>query len=189
MNAKIETSPAIINGLDVERLGQAVEEIAADSTRGQLHFALRTSWDGGFRMVSRIDGCSLGGEALSRPFTIVSDEPSALMGGDSAPNPQELLMASLASCIGVSLVAGASQLGISIEKLEIESRGRLDLRGAFAIDPAVIPGYEELEIVVRVAGDATPEQFEELLQSALQASPNHWNLSQPVRISASLEVQ
>jgi len=188
MNAKIETT-TFINGLDIAAIGQAVEGIAAEPSRGQLHFALRTSWDGGFRMVSRIEGCELGGEQLARPFTIVSDEPGALMGTDTAPNPQELLMASVASCIGVTFVAGASLLGIELDKLEIETRGGLDLRGAFALDDSVIPGYEQVEVVVHVAGKGTPEQFEEVLQHTMQTSPNYWNLSRPVRIVASLEVQ
>jgi uncharacterized OsmC-like protein len=187
MNAKIE--PTLLNGLDIAALGQAVEGIAADPPRGELQFGLRTSWDGGFRMVSRIERCELGGETLTRPFTIVSDEPAALMGTDTAPNPQELLMAATASCIGVTFVAGASQLGISLDRLEIETRAGLDLRGAFALESSVIPGYEELTVVIRVSGSGTPEQFQEVLEHTVQTSPNYWNLSRPVRIAASIEVQ
>lgn len=192
MNAKIEdgqANTAVINGLDMSIIGPAVEAIAAEPKLGNMGFALRTRWDGGFRMVSRVESCELGGQPLSRPFTIVADEPSALAGSDTGPNPQELLMASVASCIGVTFVATASQMGVALQKLEIETRGSLDLRGAFALDPDIIPGYQRMGVVIRVAGNATAEQFQEILQETLKNSPNHWNLSKPVEIVSLLEVE
>jgi uncharacterized OsmC-like protein len=191
MNAKIDTapSPALINGLDMATLGQKVEAIAGDPSLGTMSFALRTQWDGAFRMVSRVESCELGGQKLPRLFTIVADEPAALTGGDSGPNPQELLMASVASCVGVTFVATASMMGVALDKLEIETQGSLDLRGAFALDPSIVPGYERMGLTIRVAGNGTREQFQEILQETLKNSPSCWNITRPIEVSASLEVE
>ena len=70
----------------------------------------------------------------------------------------------------VGYVGLASMEGITLDELEIEAGGTLDLRGFFAMDENVPAGYEEIEVVVRIAGDGTPEQFP--LASVLDRYPN-----------------
>ena len=50
------------------------------------------------------------------------------------------------------------------------------------------PGYEEIDYEVRITGDGTPEQFEAIHQNVLKTSPNYFNVSQPVRVNATLQV-
>jgi uncharacterized OsmC-like protein len=94
-----------------------------------------------------------------RDHVIKADEPEEILGSNEAPNPQELLMAALNACMTVGYVAGASKRGIRLDKLEIETKGTLDLRGFFDLDDAVAPGYPALQYVVRIAGDGTPEHL------------------------------
>jgi putative redox protein len=49
--------------------------------------------------VARIAGGPLRSEVAVEGHTVVVDEPEALGGGDTAPTPQQLLAASLASCV------------------------------------------------------------------------------------------
>ena len=49
--------------------------------------------------------------AITRSHKIVADEPCELLGRDTAPNPQELLMAAFNACIMVGYVAGAVAQG------------------------------------------------------------------------------
>ena len=105
-------------------------------------FDVTTRWTGQTRSESTVDGFTLAGERISRSHKIVADEPCELLGSDSAPNPQELLMAAFNACIMVGYVAGASLKGINLESLEIETRGQLDLRGFLGLSDAVAPGYE-----------------------------------------------
>jgi hypothetical protein len=65
----------------------------------------------------------------------------------------------------------------------------LDLRGFLGIDPNVKPGYESLRYVVRIKGNGTAEQFEEIHQNVIKTSPNYFNISQPVRLNAELRVE
>ena len=79
--------------------------------KAMVGFDVTTRWNGQTR--SEIDRRRLhtGGERITRSHTIVADEPCELLGGDSAPNPQELLMAAFNACITVGYVAGASLQG------------------------------------------------------------------------------
>jgi uncharacterized OsmC-like protein len=177
-----------VNGLDLKALGDVVEAIEKDSNQAKAAFEVTTRWAGQTRSESLVEGFNLGGERVSRTHKIVADEPFELLGGDSAPNPQELLMAAFNACVTVGYVAGASLKGINLESLEIRTRGELDLRGFLGLSDTVPAGYEEIDFEVRIKGDGSPEQFEEIHQTVLKTSPNYFNVSRPIRVNATLSV-
>jgi len=76
-----------------------------------------------------------------------------------------------------------------LEKVEIETSGELDLRGFLGIDPNVKPGYESLRYVVRIKGNGTAEQFQEIHRNVIRTSPNYFNISQAVRLDGELRVE
>ena len=142
----------LVNGLDLKALGCVAESVEKDPARGKIAFAVTTRWTGQTRSETVVDGYSVAGEHIGRTHKILADEPCELLGGDSAPNPQELLMAAFNACITVGYVAGASLQGITLESLEIRTRGELDLRGFLGLSDTVAPGYEEIEYEVRNQG-------------------------------------
>ena len=77
---------------------------------------------------------------MHRNFTIDADEPFELLGRNTAPNPQELLMTALNACLTVRLRDRRAERGIALESVQIETSGALDLRGLLGLDPAVAPG-------------------------------------------------
>jgi uncharacterized OsmC-like protein len=175
-----------VNGLDLKALGEVVEAIGEDASKAKVAFSVTTKWAGQTRSETVIDGYMIGGERVTRSHKIVADEPTQLLGQDSAPNPQELLMAALNACITVGYVAGASVEGIKLDSLEIRTRGELDLRGFLGLSDTVPPGYEEIEYEVRIKGDGTREQFEAIHQNVLKTSPNYFNINRPIRVNATL---
>ena len=177
-----------VNGIDLNALGETVEAIEADPTKALVAFDVTTRWAGQTRSETVVDGYTLGGERIARGHKIVSDEPCELLGGDGAPNPQELLMAAFNACITVGYVAGASLRGIKLDKLEIKTRGQLDLRGFLGLSDKVAPGYEKIEYVVDIKGDGSPRDFEEIHQTVMKTSPNYFNISRPIRLSGTLKV-
>ena len=177
-----------VNGLDLKALGEVVEAIGQDPGQAKVAFNVTTRWAGQTRSETLIEGYTIGGERVSRTHKIVADEPFELLGGDSAPNPQELLMAAFNACITVGYVAGASLQGITLESLEIRTRGELDLRGFLGLSEDVVPGYEEIEYEVRIKGDGTAEQFAAIHENVLKTSPNYFNVSSPIRVNATLSV-
>jgi len=178
-----------VNGLDVDALKEVIDEITRDPAKGQVEFRVRTDWKGQTRSRTAVESYSIGGQEVHRHFTIDADEPFELLGRNTAPNPQELLMTALNACITVGYVAGASMKGIVLEKVEIETSGRLDLRGFLGIDPAVPAGYDTIRYVVRIKGAGTPEQFQEIHETVAKTSPNYFNISRPIKIDARLVVE
>jgi uncharacterized OsmC-like protein len=182
------TKNAPVNGLDLQALGEVVEAIQADSSKAKAGFDVVTRWTGQTRSETTVSGFNLAGERITRSHTIVADEPFELLGRDSAPNPQELLMAAFNACITVGYVAGAALKGINLESLEIRTKGELDLRGFLGLSDSVPPGYENVDYEVRIKGDGSPEDFAEIHETVMKTSPNYFNMSRPIRMNGSLRV-
>jgi uncharacterized OsmC-like protein len=179
---------APVNGLDLVALGEVVEEIGKDSSKAIVAFDVVTRWKGQTRSETTVEGYTLAGERITRNHTIVADEPHELLGADGAPNPQELLMAAFNACITVGYVAGASLKGINLDLLEIRTKGQLDLRGFLGLSEAVAPGYEHIEYEVRIKGDGSAADFEEIHQTVMKTSPNYFNMSRPIKMNGTLKV-
>jgi uncharacterized OsmC-like protein len=177
-----------VNGLDLPALGEVVEAIEKDAGQAAVGFAVTTRWTGQTRSETIVDGFTIGGEKIARTHKIVADEPCQLLGQDSAPNPQELLMAAFNACITVGYVAGSALKGITLESLEIRTKGELDLRGFLGLSDEIAPGYESIDYEVRIKGDGSPEQFAEIHETVIKTSPNYFNLSRPIRMNPSLRV-
>ena len=184
----LDTVKNRVNGLDLNALGEVVEAIGKDPSQAQVSFDVTTRWTGQTRSETTVDGFTIAGNRVARTHKIIADEPCELLGGDSAPNPQELLMAAVNACMAVGYVAGAAVKGIALDGLEIKTRGKLDLRGFLGLDDQVPPGYEEIDYDVRIKGNGTPEQFEEIHQNVMKTSPNYFNISRPIRMNGSLKV-
>jgi uncharacterized OsmC-like protein len=190
MTTAVKTkAPTTVNGIDVDALMNAIGEIQQDNARGIVGFRVTSAWKGQTRSESTVRSYTMGGEEIARRFSIKVDEPFELLGENTAPNPQEMLMTALNACMLVGYVAGAAVRGITLESLEIETRGELDLRGFLGIDPAVKPGYDALKYTVRIKGDGTPEQFREIHDVVRRTSPNYFNVANPIRLDADLVIQ
>ena len=80
------------------------------------------------------------------------DEPVDSGGDDSAPSPQELLAASLASCTAVTIEMYAQRKGWDLGYVEVECSYTPSDRGC----------PTSFETVLRLPADATDEQVERL---------------------------
>jgi uncharacterized OsmC-like protein len=178
-----------INGIDTDALRQTMEAVSGDPRKGIARFNVTTAWKHGTRSETRVESWALGGQGLPKNFTIAIDEPPELLGGNTAPNPQEVLMASANACMLATYVAACSMQGIQLHRLEIEMRGELDLRGFLGLDKKVKPGYDEIEFDVRIKGDGTPEQFKAVHEWVQKTSPNFFNLANPIRMKPRLVVE
>ncbi|HYU96573.1 MAG TPA: OsmC family protein [Sphingomicrobium sp.] len=184
----LDTVKNRVNGLDLDALGEVVEAIEADARKAIVGFDVTTRWTGQTRSETIVDGFTMAGERITRSHKIIADEPGELLGADSAPNPQELLMAAFNACITVGYVAGAALKGITLDSLEIKTRGELDLRGFLGLSEEVAPGYESIAYEVKIKGDGTPAQFAEIHETVMKTSPNYFNISRPIRVEGTLSV-
>ena len=88
----------------------------------------------------------------------------------------------------VGYVAQCAVREITLESLEIETGGEIDLRGFLGINSAVPPGYEHLSYIVRIKGSGTNEEFAAIHEAVMATSPNFYNVSQPVALKPTFVV-
>jgi uncharacterized OsmC-like protein len=190
MVAQTKTAePNRVNGIDVDDLFALIEGVKRNAATGKTDWRATTTWQGGARSRAQVEGFGIGGERVSRRFAIDIDEPRELGGTNRFANPQEHLIAALNACMTVGYVAQCAVRGITLESLEIETDGEIDLRGFLGIDAAVPPGYENLSYTVRIKGSGTREEFAEVHQAVMATSPNFYNMSRPVALKPTLVVE
>lgn len=153
-----------INGLDARALTQVIQQVAGTPSLGRFHFRATNDWDEAGRNASRVEGFYGAGEertSQNRPFTVRADEPDVLLGSDEAPNPVELLLCALASCVTTSVAYHAAARGIRLESIHSELEGSLDLQGFLGLSQ-VRKGYQDIRFHLTARGDATAETLREL---------------------------
>ncbi len=105
------------------------------------------------------------------------DEPTDHGGDDTAPSPQELLAASLASCTAVTMEMYAKRKGWDAERTEVEC----DYQPADKGQPTAFT------LVLRFPSDLAPEQIERLTQIAAKC-PVHRTLEGDVTFEQRTEL-
>ena len=123
-----------------------------------------------FQAVSRQVG-GLRSEVQTRQFVLAVDEPPALGGEDTGPNPVELTLAALASCQEITYRLYADSLGIPLDGISVKVSGDIDLRGLFDIDRDVRPGFQGLRVEVTLESPASEAELERLRRTVDQHCP------------------
>ena len=152
------------------------EAFRADPAEARATFESVSSLGEGFRS-----------EVALRDHRLVVDEPESLGGTDSGPNPVELILAALGTCQEITYRAYAAALGIPLEHVSVTLEGDIDLRGFFAVDESVRPGYQKLRGTVRVVSSADEETLETLQQAVNAHCPVLDIVSNPVPVELTLE--
>jgi uncharacterized OsmC-like protein len=103
---------------------------------------VRTRWTGGMRAVTDVGG-----------FELVVDEPEAQGGTGTGPQPTDLLLASVASCLALSVAFVARKRGVQL----------------LGLDVSVVGTYKGLEferIAASISSDTPREVLEGLVSEA-----------------------
>ncbi|MFC9664795.1 OsmC family protein [Nocardia sp. NPDC127606] len=164
-----------LNDVDIDAVGGLVEAVRADPAKAQTTWAAHVGWKGRFASEARV-----------RKFAAIpSDEPSALGGADTAPNPVEQLLAALGNCLAVGYAANATIAGIRIDDLRIDVKGDLDLHVFLGLAQGHA-GFESITATVSIDSDASREQLEELHTKVLSSSPVGHTLRTAVPVDITL---
>jgi uncharacterized OsmC-like protein len=189
MNAHAKTAqPTVVNGINVDDLFALIDGVKGDASKAQTNWRVTTTWQGQTRSRSEVTGFRIGGENVPRRFTLDVDEPYELGGSNQFANPQEHLIAALNACMTVGYAAQCAVRGITLESLEIETEGEIDLRGFLGIDPKVTKGYESLRYTVHIKGNGTRQQFAEIHDAVMATSPNFYNVANAVALKPTLVI-
>jgi uncharacterized OsmC-like protein len=190
MSAQMKTvEPKVVNGINVDDLFALIAGVKEDAAKGKTNWRVTTTWQGQARSRAQVEAFEIGGERVPRRFLIDIDEPSELGGTNQFANPQEHLLAALNACMIVGYAAQCAVHGITLESLEIQTDGEIDLRGFLGIDSAVPQGYESLSYVVRIKGSGTKEEFAKIHEAVMATSPNFYNVSRPIALKPTLVVE
>lgn len=153
-------------------IAETQEAFRTDPAEAQATFESVSSLGEGFR--SEVALCD---------HRLVVDEPESLGGTDTGPNPVELILAALGTCQEITYRAYTAALGIPLEHVAVTLEGDIDLRGFFAVDESVRPGYQKL----RVVSSADEETLAKLQQAVNAHCPVLDIVSNPVPVELTLE--
>lgn len=180
----------VINDIDVQALQDTTAAVQANSQLGQATFSVNGSWQGGCRLTAQTGTLTAGGErdeSRVAKYVMSSDEPTALLGSDTAVSPAEYLLQALAGCYTVTLAALAAAQGIELKAFRLELEGDVDLRGFLGIDASVRPGLQQVRVRLHVDAPDTPrEKLEELVTLVENRSPIRDTLVSPVDVVTTL---
>jgi len=164
-----------LNDVNIEAVAGLAGKIQEEPEVAETRWNARVDWKGGFRS-----------EAKIRDFApLVSDEPDALGGTDSGPNPVEQVLAALGNCLAVGYAANATAAGIELKDLSIEVEGELDLHTFLGLRPGNA-GYDNISVKVTIDSDAPAEAIEALHKKVTETSPVGHTLGRVIPVEINL---
>jgi putative redox protein len=132
--------------------GGTAAALATAPEKGQVTFRAESRQAAGLRSDVRV-----------RSFKAIPvDEPPALGGADSAPNPVEYALAALATCQEITYRLHADALGIQLDGVAVTVEGDIDLRGFFGVDPSIRPGFTAIRGFVSLDSPAPASDLRRL---------------------------
>lgn len=159
------TTEKMMNGVNVEQLEQTIAAVQEDASLAKFEFRSKNNWIEGGHCVSSVkEFYGVGQEDTTREqtFTMEADHPPVLLGKDLAPNPAEIVLHALGSCLTAAMTYHAAAHGIQIDGIESSLKGGADLRGFLGLDPEVRKGFEGVTVQFKVRSEASEEQLKEL---------------------------
>lgn len=178
-----------INGINLPALKSYIEEVKQNPNSAQADFKVNLQWKGGTKSSVTTKEIKIGEQTLERNFTFMVDEPEQILGANTNPTPQEYLLGGMGACMIVGYSVGASVMGITLDKLEIDLEAGLDLQGFLELDPKAPIGYKNVKYTIRVKGNGTKEQFEKIHQTVIKTSPGRATFANAINIIPDLIVE
>ena len=121
-------------------------------------------------------------ELQARDFSWTGDEPPDVGGTDTGPTPYELLLGSLAACIGATLRLYASHKGIPLAAVDVElGFDRVHADDCVFCDEREEGWIERIQAAVTIHGNFEEAQRKRLAQVA-KLCPVHKTLASGVAI-------
>lgn len=111
------------------------------------------------------------------------------VGGDhDLPNPGDLLCGALASCLDSTIRIIAQRLKIKLNKVEVEVKGHLDVKGTLRVDRSVPIGFQELNytLTIEPVAGTNPLHLQRLITAAEYSCVNLQTLKSSTNIRTTI---
>jgi uncharacterized OsmC-like protein len=182
---KPKRTPVPMNGVDTPTLLATINAVGAQPELGKFQFRAKSRWISGTHSESTMHGFyGAGGEHTHiAPYRAEGDHPMVLCGSDAAPSPVEWLLHAIAACLTAGIGNVAAARGIKLSKAEATVEGDIDLRGILGLSKEVRNGFESIRVTFDIAGDAQPDELEQIVQQSKARSAVFDVLSRGVPVS------
>lgn len=117
-----------------------------------------------------------------RGHEAVVDEPADFGGTDEGPNPLEYMFTGLAGCMNVTLHHIANERDMTVESLEIDVKGNIDLE-KFMKGTGERAGFQNINLEINLETDSDREAEKELISAAEERCPVSDNLRNSTKIN------
>jgi uncharacterized OsmC-like protein len=148
-----KTKPATLcNGVNVDALFATIEAIKGNAEIAKFNFRASNTWLGAEKNRSTIQefsGALQVHRAEGPAYTVDNGEAPVLLGEDKAPNPVEWLLHGLIGCMTTTIAYHAAARGITVEAIDSELDGDIDLRGFLGLAD-VRKGYSAIRVSMKV---------------------------------------
>jgi putative redox protein len=124
-------------------------------------------------------------ETRVREHLVKCDYGEAAGGSNKAPNPIELLLSAFAACIEAAFYEFAVHEGFTINSLNVEVEGTLDLRGLFMIDD-VAAGFRDLKYTFQIETPDDEKKVRELAEKVVAHCPVVDSLTKPTSVTGEI---
>lgn len=168
-------------GIDAEGLDRLSCSAKEDPTTGRKTLRATTVCESGFRNMSYVRDLA----------PVLVGEPPALLGDDSAPNPSEMALAALGSCISVGMLANATHREVTLTRIEVAMEGDIDISAVWGIGDVPedkVPGFTDVRCTVTLAGDTDEQTLQEIHDNAIRWSPVVNTFRRPVELVSTFVV-
>lgn len=115
------------------------------------------------------------------------DEPKWLGGANAAMAASEALLGAVGGCIAVGIAAQAALREVTIDELELDVEGTIDLPAFFGIREST-SGYTTINVTIYIKCSAEGQLLDELLYRAVNLSPVVTTVRQPVDVQYSVKI-
>lgn len=159
----------------MDRFSETIEKARKDPSKAKKVIEFEGNWEigkTGPQFSAKIKS-EKGGD-----FLIQSDEPTALGGGGTAPNPVQYGLYGIASCFAATFAKWTAMEGIELNQFKIKVRADMDLSASFGIPgEPVIPIYESIKFDIVVDSDMSMEDIEKFNEITKNRCPCYYCLT------------
>ncbi len=120
------------------------------------------------------------------PYTI--DEPKAIGGADTGPNPLELLCLAVGTCQEIMYGAYAAVMGIPLDECKVSVKGYLDFRGLLSMDPDTPSGFSKVQFETTIKSPADDEALKQLVATVESHCPVMDCLQRPIEVTGKVSI-
>jgi uncharacterized OsmC-like protein len=165
----------IINRVEVDRFNETLEKAKDDPSKTKKVIEFEGNWEIGKTGPQFSTKINL---EKGEEFLIQSDEPMALGGGGTVPNPVQYALYGIAACFAATFAKWTAMEGIVLNEFKIKVRADMNLSVSFGIfqEPA-IPIYDFIKFEIIIDSAMSTEELERFIEITKQRCPCYYCLT------------